>query len=329
MHLEKRLGTQSQAIDYCQDPEKRVPGTQFFESGTKAQAGKRTDFEDIKLMCDAGEPISKIADTHFGSYVRYHKGIEKYRHLRIKDLEKQKPMTVEIFWGPTGTGKTFRAFTENPGAYWVCNPNSQNVFFDGYDGEQTIIIDEFYGWIPFNMILRLCDKYPMPGNTKGSMLKLTHTKVVITSNTPPRDWYKNIKEDLFAAFTRRITSCIEMTTRYVPEPNLPEPTPAAPSFKSALEVHNETQTRTIIPTLVTPNVRADKLKELRNAITRQKTSSLDRPNIDRPQNFGATNSNWIRPAPLQSTNAADPREFLDLTAEDEDSGPDDGDDPFS
>lgn len=210
IHLEKRHGTQHQAIAYCQDTEKRVPGTMFFEHGTKSTSGKRTDLEDIKELCDAGTTIGEIAGTHFGSYIRYHRGIEKYNAIIQQKTHGVHPMEVIVYWGPTGTGKTWRAEEENPEHYKLPNPNGDNVFFDGYDGQKCMIIDDFYGWVPFNLMLRICDRYSCPGNTKGAMTMLKLEKVVITSNEPPRNWYKKVKDNLYAAFARRITKVVEM-----------------------------------------------------------------------------------------------------------------------
>lgn len=216
MHLEKRNGTQSQAIAYCQDEEKRVRGTVFFEHGTRSAAGRRSELDDIKEMCDSGTTIGDIASQHFGSFVRYHKGIEKYNAIISQRRGGEHDMEVEVYWGPTGTGKTRKATTENPGYFMMPNPNGGNVFCDGYDGQKCIIIDDFYGWIPFNLMLRIMDRYPCPVNTKGAVVMLNINKLVITSNDPPKEWYKNIKDHLFAAFQRRITKVIEMTTVWIP-----------------------------------------------------------------------------------------------------------------
>lgn len=333
MHLEKRMGTQTQAIDYCQDPEKRVPGTMFFESGSRAAAGKRTDLEDIKSMCDTGETISSIANNHFGSYIRYHKGIEKYRCMVQQKESKTKDMQVDIYWGPTGTGKTWKAYTENPGAYWICNPNGQNLFFDGYDGQKTIIIDEFYGWIPFNVMLRLCDKYPMPANTKGAVLTLAHTKVVITSNTPPQDWYKNIKADLFAAFTRRITNLVEMTDRYVPTTQIQTAAQIEANRLSSIYPANTGLTPQLRkqPSAVTNNLTADKMQQLREQVTHR----LAEEDYGRDLNLSANYCNDPGPSMQTSQNFASRRvagmtdkEIIDLCA-DIDSDSDIDEDPFS
>lgn len=215
IHVERRMGSQDQAIRYCQDPGKRVPGTEFLEQGTKAKSGKRTDLDDIKNRIDNGESMRDVAENHFADYVRYHKGFEKYKSIRKEPAPRET--TVEVYWGPTGTGKTFKAFTENPGAYWMLPVNSQNIFFDGYDGQECIVIDEFYGWIPYNLMLRICDIFPLNVNTKGAAVTLQCKKVVITSNSAPVEWYKSITPAQFAALSRRLTKVEEMAVPFTGE----------------------------------------------------------------------------------------------------------------
>lgn len=247
IHFEKRLGTQQQAIDYCQDESKRVANTMFYESGTRAVSGKRGDLDDIKDMADSGESTINIASSHFGSYVRYHRGIEKYMTLKSASLNDHRNVEVKIFWGATGTGKTFKASMESERPYWLPNPNGPSaLYFDGYDGQDTIIIDDFYGWIPFHVMLRLCDKYHCSLNTKGGTVSLRHKKVIITSNLPPRDWYKNVKDELFAAFTRRITETVHMSEPFV-----------APPLVNPVEV---LRTPGVIRTQTLTNATADKMR---------------------------------------------------------------------
>jgi len=63
-------------------------------------------------------------------------------------------------------------------------------------------MDDFYGWLPFDQLLRLCDKYPLMVETKGSQSHFFATTICITSNTLPSTWYKNVPN--FAAFIRRV-----------------------------------------------------------------------------------------------------------------------------
>lgn len=75
-------------------------------------------------------------------------------------------------------------------------------------------MDDFYGWLPFDQILRLCDAYPLMVETKGSQTNFVAKTVCITSNTLPSTWYKNVPN--FAAFIRRVDTWMIFNTSYAP-----------------------------------------------------------------------------------------------------------------
>ena len=55
-------------------------------------------------------------------------------------------MDIEVVYGSTGTGKSRYCYENYPDAYWKSKNSGQQQFWDGYNGEETIVIDEFYGW---------------------------------------------------------------------------------------------------------------------------------------------------------------------------------------
>lgn len=183
-HFEIRRGSQTQAIEYCKKEDTRIEGP--WEYGERKEQGKRNDLAEVKEKLDKGASLVEIADSHFSSFVRYHKSFKEYK--RLKTAKRQWKTEVQVFWGPTGSGKSRRAMEENPGAYWKTN----SQWWDDYDGQETVIIDEFYGWFPFNFLLRLLDRYPLTVETKGGHVEFVAKKIVITSNQKPEDWYRNI-----------------------------------------------------------------------------------------------------------------------------------------
>jgi hypothetical protein len=96
-------------------------------------------------------------------YCRYRNGLRDiYQHF-ARIAPKSIP---RIIWlcGPTGCGKTRRAFDMMPLDTWINNGSCQ--WFDGYRGQSLVILDDFrkeqlpreggFGWF-----LRLLDRYPM------------------------------------------------------------------------------------------------------------------------------------------------------------------------
>ena len=83
------------------------------------------------------------------------------------------------------------------GAYWKQRSN----WWDGYSTQETVVLDEFYGWLPFDLLLRLCDRYPLLVETKGGQVQFVAKTIIITSNSLPSNWYRSA---YFPSFVRRV-----------------------------------------------------------------------------------------------------------------------------
>lgn len=173
-HLETRQGTQSQAIEYCKKE------GDFYEFGTAAvsQKGKRNDLEAVRKLIDSGAPESKIADEYFGSWCRYRKSFKAYKDLKF--ASGFRDVTVYSLVGEPGVGKT-RIVFENEPELWICNdPTLQ--WFDGYEGEPAVLLDDYRGNGNEAFLLRLLDVYPLKVPVKGGFVNWRPMRIYITSN---------------------------------------------------------------------------------------------------------------------------------------------------
>lgn len=163
-----------------------------------------------------GATLRGIFEEFSSLAYRYHTGISKAIGIYAPRRDPERPPKIEIFWGPSGTGKTRRAVTENPDAYILSKPRGgkDSVWWQGYEGQETVIIDEFYGWIPYDFLLRCLDRYPLEVEFKGGSTQLAATHFVITSNKPWREWYPNI--DNVSALERRINEYGTVTFMDIP-----------------------------------------------------------------------------------------------------------------
>ena len=204
-HAEKRKGNRGQALTYCTKDESREEGPWAFgitlERAKSIISGgpsnsEKAELLDIKEKIKSGVTESNIADDHFTLWVRYFKAFERYRTITTKPRNHE--MTVTVIQGPTGTGKSRWAMEQFPDAYWKQRSN----WWCGYSGQSTIVLDEFYGWVPFDLLLRLCDRYPLLVESKGGQLQMVANNIVITTNALPHNWYNNV---YFGSFERRVT----------------------------------------------------------------------------------------------------------------------------
>lgn len=187
--------------DYVWKEETRVDETRF-EAGRKPlQRNNPQDWEDIWNKAQTGDILEISPDVR----------IRCYSTLRRIERDFMAPRTFErevrVFWGRTGTGKSRRAWDEASFDAYPKDPNTK--FWDGYQGQEHVVIDEFRGLINISNLLRWFDRYPVCVEVKGGAVVFKATKVWITSNIPPQQWYPDLDPATMDALMRRFTEVIE------------------------------------------------------------------------------------------------------------------------
>lgn len=194
-HCEMTRGTNSEASDYCKKDESRDPaaGSGPFEHGVLPKGqGKRMDLLAVKADIDSGMADADVAQTHFSSWIRYHKAFNAYRTLITTSRSSQTECIV--LWGPPGSGKTRAAtvYDTPSNTFFLPRPNGSTAWWDGYSGQRTVVLDEFYGWLRRDFLQRLIDRTPLRVEVKGGSLCFVSHTVIITSNNPPDLWYPRV-----------------------------------------------------------------------------------------------------------------------------------------
>ncbi len=171
---------------------------EFGESATGGQ-GSRSDIMQCKRMLDDGASDHEIAEACWKPWTKYFKAFEVYR--RISTPDRDWKTQVYVFWGQSGTGKSRLAkwICSSSSTYWK-SPNSS--WFDGYSGEENIILDDFYGSLPYSTILRLLDRTELRLESKGGHVNIIPKRIFITSNKQPSEWYDGAKCPLDALLRR-------------------------------------------------------------------------------------------------------------------------------
>lgn len=203
MHLEP-CKSQSNAVGYCMKEETRIAGPFTYGVVPAVEGrGHRTDLEDAMEEAEAGN----LAMVSGSVMMRYGRGVEKaYQRGNKARYAKTMRDMIEVFvyWGPPGVGKSEWVASQWPDAYWK---NCDHKWWDGYEEEEVIILDEFDCQPSYRSLLRLLDKTPLQCEIKGGSIYAAWRCVVITSNSNPKSWYPG--EDK-APLWRRITRCTEV-----------------------------------------------------------------------------------------------------------------------
>ncbi len=201
IHVESCMGTVEQNDKYCKkDGDWKTLGA-FTTQGT------RTDLMELKKIIDEGGTLREVANNSFSDFIKYNTGFQKYKKMIDQSLRKcfRKVKVIHIH-GKTGTGKTRKAMSYSDDTYKI--QGNAMKWWDGYDGEETLVIDEYDSQIPCTEILGILDGYQLRLPIKGSFTYANWKNIIITSNY--KKLHRNAKPMHRAALKRRITETIEM-----------------------------------------------------------------------------------------------------------------------
>ena len=213
VHVEPMRGTPAQSEKYCSKEGKFQSMGAYRQQGQCGQIGQAVSM--IKQGCSQQDLDEAVPEA----MIRYYKGISQFkaRHDR-RNIPSFRQLEVWYIWGPTNTNKTRSAMESFPDAFKIHGENLK--WFDGYEQEDVLIIDEYCNQVPIATMLGLLDGYPLRLPVKHGHTYAAWTKVVITSNISLEDLHSQAKSEHREALRRRIHHVIHMVPVFgsIPEP---------------------------------------------------------------------------------------------------------------
>jgi len=183
------------AIEYCKKE------NDYKEFGTVMTSGCRTDLKEI---IDEVKSIPELIENYPQQYCMYRQGIKDCVRFKIeKSIPLIRKQTGVLYWGPTCTGKSYSARQYNPTS-WYSVSDIRNLWFDGYNYEDVLILDDYCGEIPITDLLKIMDEYKYMCKVKGGFIQAAWTTVIITSNVQMHQWYPDAKPEQLDALDRRL-----------------------------------------------------------------------------------------------------------------------------
>lgn len=206
-HVEARQGTREQAIAYCCKEDTRQDGPWTYGKMDVLKPGDQGRRSDLESACEIiinsqrniNEGLREVAETTPVTFVKFHKGLTALAY-RMNSEVNRSPPNVEWIYGPTGVGKT-RYAVEKTSTFFI---KDGTIWWDGYEYQETIIIDDFDGNWNFRNFLRLLDRYPYQGQIKGGYVWINSPNIIITCDRRPAELLHELSEHELAQLMRRI-----------------------------------------------------------------------------------------------------------------------------
>jgi len=180
------------AANYCGKSDTRVDGP--WTMGSLPAQGTRSDLLECKTIVDNGGGMAELFEQSFSNAVRYGRGLREYVTLKNKDKVRKWQTVSYVYTGDAGCGKTQAAMIEaeawGGGTYWLTvERTGGKLWWDGYEGQANIIIDEFNCGISLTDFKRIIDSSPLTIPIKGGMVQFLGKRIWICSNNPLDVWY--------------------------------------------------------------------------------------------------------------------------------------------
>jgi hypothetical protein len=236
-HVEAARGDDASNRSYC------IKDGASVELGTPSTQGKRNDLElAAKQLAEHGS-LKRVAEEHPASFIRYHRGFRAYLTLVRPVVDRCEKTALRVYVGYPGVGKSRAAAEgarefckelynhdqlgggggpdaggsgERSGSEEAAQSDSfgslvyykpRGEWWDGYQQQPVVIIDDFYGWMKYDELLKISDRYPYRVPVKGAFETFNSKLIYITSNALIVDWYKFPNFDPTALYRRCTEYC--------------------------------------------------------------------------------------------------------------------------
>lgn len=200
-HWERMMGSFTQASDYC------FKDGDFTELGEPPMKPRRKGEMEKERWRTAFELIrdGKIQELEEIDPAFYGRNMRTFKTYAADHPISHPPLTqIKAYWihGVPGSGKSHWARTKYPNHY----KKNTNKWWDGYRGEETVVIDE---WSPQHAFLaehlkKWADIWDFTAEVKGGTINIRPKRIIVTSNFSLQECFP-LEQD-FSALSRRFRS---------------------------------------------------------------------------------------------------------------------------
>lgn len=200
-HVEPMFGSLDENEYYC-SKEGRLK-----EFGLKPKQGARGDLDETKEAIMKGDlTVDELAVENPSMFHQYGRTLDRLEDIALRQRFRTQMTAGVWYMGPSGAGKSHACFQGfDPATHYVKALGDADLkWWDGYTGQETVILNEFRGQIQFAELLDLMDKWPKTVSRRGrEPVPFLARRILISSIKHPRDVYVNQVGEPWEQFDRR------------------------------------------------------------------------------------------------------------------------------
>lgn len=189
-HVEPMEGSLQSNNRYCSKESELV------KFGDEPRQGDRNDLKAVvKRIRDGETTADEICLDDPAYYHMYGRTLQKAEDILNRKRFRTERTLGTWYYGKTGTGKSHLAFTGfNPDTHYVkC---LKDEWWDRYTGQETVILNEFRGEIPFGEMLNLVDQWPHSVKRRNrEEFPFLAKRIIVTSPMSPTEIYTKLNGD--------------------------------------------------------------------------------------------------------------------------------------
>lgn len=217
-HTDECKGTPADNDEYVSKSGTVITHGEFNEQYQRPRGCKKQgERNDLKLMIEDiknGADEKTIMEAYPGNYIRMNRTIRELIDRWGPNLARRDTKRiVHMLVGPAGSGKTRMAHEmaayncKDPSDkdYYVLSNQDNTMWWRGYRGQKTVIIDDFKGGIKYSTLLGILDPWyncRVATASGGDLTWFTADRIIITSTMCFHLMYPNQAD--FSEVTRRV-----------------------------------------------------------------------------------------------------------------------------
>lgn len=241
-------GTPDQVHQYCTKEQTRVFGpyywrrnpanaddaSMFLQALSSCGKGARNDLKELREKVEQGLTSRELAKAVPDAMFRHGKLVSSYRSLVEPLYDPDDELVIINVLGEAGVGKSQWVWEQLKELLGIKGMESQKKmeqfhkfvlmkepsnWYDFYDGQRIIVLDDFDGSkMSYAELNRVCGRYKLYCEIKGSTVNRRWNVVIITSVGGVRTWYPERRE--WSEFERRPTMTVTFPTAIGFEPDM-------------------------------------------------------------------------------------------------------------